>query len=134
MDVGEALVAEPEPFSVDVAHDAKPVADQRARDDDQSDPEQKIDQEALPRRFAAAGDGRCEEQGRADPRDADPHNRRLDVHITKKIKRQDVVQLQAIEAAPVIIGVGHDRAGCNLQEQDEGDDEEVLAHLALAFS
>ena len=38
LDVGQALIAEPEPAAVDIAHDAEPVADQRAGDDESTSP------------------------------------------------------------------------------------------------
>ena len=70
LDVGQPLIAEPEPAFVDVAHDAEIVADQRAGDDEQRDPEQEIDQQSLALRLAAAGDRRREEQAGADPADS----------------------------------------------------------------
>ena len=50
-----------------VAHDAEPIADQSAGDDNQGDPKQEIDQQPLAARFTAAGDRRREKQPGADP-------------------------------------------------------------------
>ena len=92
LDVGEALVAEPEPALLDVAHDAEPIADQRTRDDDQRHPKQDVDEECLPARLAAAGDGGRQEQAGADPRHPDPNDWRLNVHVAQEIKWQVVVR------------------------------------------
>ncbi len=119
--------------AVDVAHDAEPVADQRAGDDQQRDPEQQVDQETLSARLPPAGDRGRQEQPGADPRDADPDDRRLDVHVAQEVERQDVLQRDAVEAAPVVVGVRHDGAGGDLQQQHHRDDEEILADPALAF-
>ena len=104
LDIGQALIAEPEPAAVDVPHDAKPVADQRAGDDDQRHPEQQIDQQPLAARLAAAGDGRREEQAGADPGDADPDDRRLDVDVAQEIERQVGVRGRARRSC-----AGHNR-------------------------
>ena len=132
LDVGQSLVAEPEPAAVDVAHDAQPVADQRAGDDDQRHPEQHIDEQPLAARLPAAGDRRGEKQAGADPAHTDPDDRRLDVHVAQEVERQEVVQVEPVEAAPVVVGVRHDRAGEDLQQQHGGDHQEVFADLALA--
>ena len=67
LDVGQALVAEPEPAFVDHALDAEIIAEQRGGDDEQRHPEQQVDQQPLPLRLAAAGDRRGDEQAARDP-------------------------------------------------------------------
>ena len=67
LDVGQALVAEPEPAFVDHALDAEIIADQRGRDDEQRDPEQDVDEQSLALCLAAAGDRRGDEQAARDP-------------------------------------------------------------------
>ena len=91
-----------------------------------------VDEQALSARLAPAGDGWGQEQAGADPRHADPDDRRLDVHVAQEVERQDVVQRDAVEAAPVVVGVRHDRAGGDLQQQHDCDDQEILADPALA--
>ena len=88
LDIGEALVSEPEPIPIDDPHDTEIVADQRARDDEQRDPEQHIDQPVLALGFLAAGNGRGEEQRGADPGETDPNDRRLDMHVAQEVERQ----------------------------------------------
>ena len=116
-----------------IAHDAEPVADQRAGDDDQGHPEQHVDEKPLAARLAPAGDRRSEEQAGADPADADPDDRRLDVHVAEEVEWQELVQVEPVEAAPIVIGMRHDRAGEDLQEQHRRDHEEIFADLALAL-
>ena len=111
LDVGEALVAEPEPVLVDHPHDAEIIADQRAGDDQQRHPEQEIDQEMLALGLLAAGDGGREKQRRADPRKPDPDDRRLDMDVAQEVEGQEVVDRDAVEAGPVVIGMRHDDAG-----------------------
>jgi hypothetical protein len=43
------------------------------------------------------------------------------------------MQRDAVETAPVIVGVRHDCPGGNLHQKDDSNDEEILANLALAF-
>ena len=116
-----------------VAHNAEPIADQRAGDDNQGDPEQDIDQQTLAARLAPAGDRRRQKQPGADPAHADPDDRRLDVHVAQEVERQDRMQIEAVKAAAIVIGVRHDRAGEDLQQQHRRDHEKVFADLALAF-
>src|ERR1700730_18543972 len=131
LDIREPLIAEPEPTSADVSHDAEIVADERGDDDEQCDPEEHVDEEALPLRLLAA-DRRSEKQGRADPRQTDPDDRRLNVDIPKEVERQEAIDLDAVKARPVRVVVGHDRTNEDLQKQHPGDDEEVFANPPLA--
>ena len=55
LDVRQALIAEPEPVAVDIAHDAEPVPNKRTGNDHQRDPEQQIDQNSLAAGLPAAG-------------------------------------------------------------------------------
>jgi hypothetical protein len=110
LDVGEALVAEPEPAFVDHALDAEVVSGERRCDYRQRDPEEKIDEEALPFCFATARDRRSDEQAARDPTEPDPDDRRLDVEAPQEIERQEVIELHSVEGLAVVIGVGHDRA------------------------
>ena len=109
--------------------DAQPVADKSAGNDEQRDPEQQVDQNALAARLAAAGDRRGQEQAGADPADADPNDRRLDMHVAQEVERQDSCEVDAVEAAPVIIGVRHDRAGDSASSSTSGDHDEILANF-----
>ena len=124
LDVGESLVAEPEPAVVDIAHDAELVADQRAGDDDAASP-RTADRPAIPGRVPPAR-RRSRARGTAPAPiqdDADPDDRRLDMHVAQEVERQEIVQIaDAVEAAPIVVGVGHDRAGGDLQQQHGGDD------------
>ena len=132
LDVGQALIAEPEPRVAHISHDAEPVPDQRAGNDDQRHPEQQIDQQTLAARLALAGDRRREKQAGADPPDADPDDRSLDVHVAQEVERQIMMQFEPVEAAAIVIGMRHDRAGEDLQQQHRRDDEKVFADLPLA--
>ena len=100
LDIGEALVAEPEPALVDHPHDAEIVADQRAGDDQQRHPEQQIDQEMLALCLLAAGDGGGEEQRRADPGKPDPDDRRLDMDVAQEVEGQEVVDRRCRRSSP----------------------------------
>ena len=131
LDVGQALIAEPEPAFADVAHDAEIIAGERADDDEQRHPEQQIDEEALSLRLAAA-DRRRQEQGRADPGEADPDDRRLDVDVAQEVERQEAIDLDAVKARPIRVVVGHDRADENLQQEDCRDHEKIFADPPLA--
>src|SRR5579872_5672761 len=71
LDVGKALLAEPEPALLHVAHDVEIIARERAGDDGHRHPEERVDEPGLPFRLGAA-DGRRQEERRADPRHADP--------------------------------------------------------------
>ena len=118
---------------VDVAHDAEPVADQCAGDDQQRHPEQQVHQKALTARLLAAGDGGARNRP-APIHDTPIHTiGDLDVHVAQEVERQYVMQRDAVEAAPVVVGVRHDRAGGDLHQQHGSNDEKILAHLALAF-
>ena len=131
LDVGEALVAEPEPAFVDHALDAEIIADQRGGDDEQRDPEQQVDEKALPFRLAATGDRRSDEQPARDPAQTDPDDRRLQVEAPEEIVRQDVVELDAVERLAIVIGVGHDCSGALRGEEHQRDHQEIFAGLDL---
>ena len=132
LDVGQALVAEPEPAFVDHALDAEIIAEQRGRDDEQRHPEQEVDQHALALRLAPAGDRRGDEQPARDPSETDPDDRRLEVEAPQEIEGQDVVELDAVEGRTVIIRMGHDRARALRGEEHQSDDDEIFAGLDLA--
>jgi hypothetical protein len=72
-----------------------------------------------------------QKQCRADPGQANPDDRRLDVHIAQKVERQEAIDFDAVETTAVRIIVGHDRADENLQQQDAGDDQEIFADPSL---
>ena len=91
LDVGEALVAKPEPAFVDDALDSEIVAGERSCDDEQRHPEEQVDQEPLALRLAPAGDRRSDEQAAGDPPEPDPDDRRLKVEAPEEIVRQNVV-------------------------------------------
>ncbi|KGS21380.1 putative nitric-oxide reductase domain protein [Burkholderia pseudomallei MSHR7343] len=131
LEVRQPLIAEPEPAVLDHAHDAEIVADQRAGDDHHGGPEQPVDQRPLAARFPAADRGR-EKQPGADPRQADPYDRRLNVDAAPEIERQHVVEVDAVEARAIGVVVAEDRAGRDLQQQHRRDDQKILADLALA--
>ena len=133
LDVRLSLVAEPEPAIIDIAHDAQPVAGQRAGDNGQRHPEQHVDEQSLAAGFPSPCNRRSEEQPGADPADADPNNRRLDVYVPQEVKWQDLVQDQPVKAAPIVVGMRHDRAGEDLQQQHGSDHQEIFTDLALAF-
>ena len=114
-----------------MAHDAEPVADQRAGNDDQGDIEQQIDQKPLAARLAPAGNRRSQEQAGADPADADPDDRGLDVHVAEEVEWQEIMQIETVEAAAIVIGMRHDRAGQDLQEQHRRHHDEIFADPAL---
>src|ERR1019366_5883096 len=96
LDIGQALIAEPEPSFVDVAHNAEVIADEGANNDEKRHPEQEIDQHGLTLGFTPAY-GRGQEQRGADPRQADPDNRSLDMHIAQEVERQDAIHLDAVK-------------------------------------
>ena len=79
LDIGQALVAEPEPAFVDDALDSEIVAGERRHDDEQRNPEEKIDQQALALRLAPTRDRRSDEQPARDPAESDPDDRRLEM-------------------------------------------------------
>ena len=83
--------------------------------------------------FLAAGDGGRQEQRRADPRQPDPDDRRLDMHVAQEVEGQEIVDGDAVEARPVVIGMRHDDAGADLHQQQRGDDEKILADAPLAW-
>ena len=132
LDVGQALVAEPEPAFVDHALDAEIIAEKGGDDDEQRDPEQQVDEKALALRFASAGDCRSDEQTARDPAEPDPDDRRLQMEAAQEVERQDVVELDAVEGLPLIIRVRHDRAGALRCKEHERDDDEIFAGLDLA--
>ena len=66
LNIGQALIAEPEPSVLDVAHDAEIVAGESADDDKKRHPEQKIDQKPLTLGLMSADGGRQKQRG-ADP-------------------------------------------------------------------
>ena len=82
----------------------------------------------------AAGDNGREEQRRADPGQADPDDRRLDMDVTQEIERKVVVDRDPVKARPVVIGMGHDRAGGDLHQEQRRDDEKILPDASLARS
>jgi hypothetical protein len=52
--------------------------------------------------------------------------------IAQKVERQEAINLDAVEARPVRVVVGHDRTNEDLQKEHPGDDEEVFADPPLA--
>ena len=82
--------------------------------------------------FLSAGDGGREKQRRPDPGKADPDNRRLDMHIAQEVEGQEVVDGDAVEARPVVIGMRHDDAGRDLHQQQRRDHEKVFSDSLLA--
>jgi hypothetical protein len=115
----------------DVAHDAEVIADDGTSNDDERHPEQEIDQKALPLGFTPA-DRRRQEQPGTDPRQADPDNWCLDMHVAQEVKRQEAIDLDSVEAGAVRVVMGHDRTDEDLQQKHRRDDEKILADLALA--
>ena len=134
LDVGQALVSEPEPAFVDQPLDAEVIAEQRGTDHEQRDPEQEIDEESLPLRLAPSGDRRRDEQPARDPAEPDPDDRRLEVEASQEVEREDVVELDPVEVFPLVIGVRHDRARALRGEEHQCDHEEIFAGLDLAWS
>src|SRR5579875_2817142 len=96
LDIGKSLVPEPEPVLVDHTHDAEIIARERADHDQHGHPKQKIDRPMLSLRLFAAGDGRRKEKRRADPGYADPHDRRLDMHVAQEVEREPIVDRDAV--------------------------------------
>src|SRR6185312_16210571 len=133
LDVGKTLIAEPEPAAFQIAHDAQPVAYQRPGDDDERHPEQQVDEDSLSACFAPASDCRGEEEPGADPPHPDPDNRGLDVDVAQEVEGEDGRQIDAVEAAPVVIGMRHDRPRRDLQQEHSRDEDEIFARLALAW-
>src|SRR5271165_6139273 len=131
LDVRKPLIAEPKPAFADIPYDAEIITDERADDDEQRDPEEHIHEESLAFRLAAAN-RRGEKQGRADPRQADPDNWRLNVDIPEEVEGQEAIDRDAVKARPVRVIVGHDRTDEDLQQQHAGHDEKVLADPPLA--
>jgi hypothetical protein len=54
------------------------------------------------------------------------------VDIPEEVERQEAIDLDTVEARPVEIVVGHDRADENLQQQHASHDEKILADPPLA--
>ncbi len=104
----------------------------RARDDQERHPEQEINQEVLALGFLSAGDGRGEKQRRADPGQADPDDRRLDVDVAQEVEGQEIVDRDPVEARAIIIGMRHDGAGRDLHQKQSCDHEKILADPPLA--
>jgi hypothetical protein len=53
------------------------------------------------------------------------------VDIAQEVERHYILQRDAVEAPPVVIGMRHDRPCRDLQQQDQHNDEKILADLAL---
>ena len=50
----------------------------------------------------------------------------------RKLKGKSVVDRDAVEAGPIVIGVGHDGAGGDLHQQQGSDGDKILADTPLA--
>ena len=50
----------------------------------------------------------------------------------RKLNGRNSCRFETVEAAAVVVGMRHDRAGEDLQQQHRRDHEEVFADLALA--
>ena len=102
------------------------VADQRTGHHQQRHPKEQVHQKGLPCGSAAA-DRRARNKSRADPGQADPDDRRLDMDIAQEIEGQEAIDLKAVEAGAIRIIVSQDRPREDLQQQQTGDDQKVLA-------
>src|SRR4029079_2792722 len=54
------------------------------------------------------------------------------MHVAEEIERQYLMERDAVEASPVIVGMRHDCSCGDLHQQDSNNDQEILADLALA--
>src|SRR6185437_17068755 len=88
LDVGEALVPEPEPAvtqvrALEVPHDVEVVARKGAHDDGECHPEENVNEHGLSLGFCVTDRGRQEESG-ADPGKPDPDDGRLRMHVADR--------------------------------------------------
>ena len=114
-----------------LAHDAEPIADQRTGDDGSVTQNSRSTRKPWPR--ASRPPAIAGARKRPEPIQDTPIQTIGDWMWTSRRKLNgDVVQGEPIEASLVVVRVRHDRAGGDLQQQDERDDQEVLADLALA--
>lgn len=63
----------------------------------------------------------------AGPGEPDPDDRRLYVEVTQEVEWEEIIDLDAVKAGPIVIGLRHDRADQDLEQQQCGDDKEILA-------
>ncbi len=131
LEIGEPLIADPEPGAVDHPHDPEIVAEQRAADDEDGDGEEEVDQSRLALRLTP-GDERSEEEGGGDPGKPDPDDRRLEVDRAERVEGEDVVEDEAVEIAALGIVVGHDAARADLHEEHQRHHQEIDADCPLA--